>query len=177
MLKPYRMPDGSYIFAGKSEIYRTPPLIDPGSIVQISFKVPALPDQIEPAVNRIEEFIRQFPFKEYRLDDFIIAISEAVNNAVTHDGIDASREVNIHILYIPKVALWVGITDDLGPLEIKDIKMDVVDEHGVPSLDERGRGFFIMCSLCSSVSYFPEDGGRLKEIFLTLIPEPAAGCS
>ena len=171
-LRPYRMPDGSVIFAGKDTVFRPVDRIDPHDVVEKHFCITAQEGDIPGANAWLEECIFQLPFEHGQLVDFSIAVSEAVRNAVQHGLRSAERQVDISIFYVPKVILLVGITDDLGPLKIEDIRLDVADEQGNPSLDTHGRGFYIMCALTSMVAYIPDDNSRLKELFLALVPKP-----
>lgn len=170
-LKPFRMPDGSIIFSGRNVIYRTPGQIDPKSIFQRHFSIQALDEEITRADELLEGIIFELPFERDELIDFSIAVSEAVRNAIAHGLRSSDRKVGINILYIPEEVLLVGITDNLGPLKIEDIRLDVVEADGQPQMDTHGRGFFIMCALTSMVAYFPDDEPGLKEMFLALVPK------
>lgn len=164
-----KMPGNTFIFKGNKIISRTAKKIDPATIIQKSFEVGAVEKNIPLGMNRIERFIKKFPFCGDRLIDFIIAISEALQNAILHGSQSAKRKVGINILYIPEEMLFVGITDDLGPLPIEGIKFDVVDRKCRLNISDCDRGFFLMIKLCSIVAYYPNEESDHKEIILGLL--------
>lgn len=169
MVKPYKLPDGSYIFKGKHTVYR-PVGVDPGLIQQIDFKVESRRENIPVVMDKIEDIIKSFPFKKDRLVDFAIAVSEAVQNAILHHQ-QTDHLVWVNIIYLPRAMLYVCITDDGGPLNVQELNFDSSDPEGQINLSPSGRGFFLMTSLSSVVAYVPDDTSNLKEIILGLEPE------
>jgi len=166
-----KLPGGMYIFKGKEFVYRATGQIDLKGIVQKVFEVEAMEEKIAPTVRLIERNINKFPFKKERLQDFIIAISEVVQNAIIHGPKSSERKIVVNILYIPKLILCVGVTDSLGPLKIRKLKFDVINSHGQLNLSSCNRGFCLMSALCSLVAYIPHGRSKFKEILLGLEPE------
>ena len=174
MVKLYRMPDGSIIFTGKDNIYRPSPKIEVSEIVHEHFEVSAEATSIPEVDSRVEAIVKEivigFPFKKKRLTDLATAVSEAVTNAIQHGPQGPDHKVGVNVMYIPRVMLYVCITDDLGKLQIEDINLDVADTY---QTDEGGRGFLIMIHLASVVAYLPDNTSDFKEIILGLEPEDA----
>jgi len=174
MVKPCIMSDGSIIFIGKDTIYHPSPRIDVREIIHECFEVSAEDKNISKVDNQVEAIIKEivngFPFKKERLADLATAVSEAVTNAIRHGPQGPDRKVGVNVMYIPRVMLYVCITDDLGKLRIEDINLEVSDTYAT---DESGRGFLIMTHLASVVAYLPDDTSDLKEIILGLEPKDA----
>jgi anti-sigma regulatory factor (Ser/Thr protein kinase) len=172
MIRPYKMLDGSVIFQGEDVIVRPPSKIEVSKIIHEHFEVSAEETSIPEVDSRVEAIVKEivngFPFKKTRLADLAIAVSEAVANAIRHGPQSHDRKVGVNVMYIPKVMLYVCITDDLGKLQIEDINLGISNTY---QTDENGRGFFIMTQLTSLVAYLPDDTSKLKEIILGLEPE------
>lgn len=169
-MRPYSLPDGSVIFEGKGVIFRPSSRIEVSEIVQEHFEVSAEDGSILKVSSRIEQIIKGFPFKKTRLTDLAIAVSEAVTNAIRHGPQSPDRKVGVNVLFIPKVMLYVGITDDVGHLKIEDINLGISDSY---ETDENGRGFFIMTHYSSVVAYIPDNTSKFKEILIGLEPKDA----
>lgn len=180
MLKPYKeLPGEVYLFIGKHDVFLKPTKkscqVDPSSIVCEYFDMEAVGDSIPRIDQRIEGFIQEKGIVEKeegltksRLTNFMIAISEAVQNAILHGSESTERLVHITILWIPGVSLYVGVSDTLGRLDLDCINFSA-EEAGLESC---GRGIFLMTMLSSAVLYIPSKD-KEKEILLGLNLEKA----
>ena len=173
-MKPYKeLPGEVYIFGGQHKICLKPLKQDKkiklGGILQGNFEIGAQDKNLSKAVENIDRFIEEerLPLSKNQLVNFFIAISEAIGNAIAHGEKRPERKIGINILYIPDDSLYVGVTDDLGPLDLDKLKFDVVDESGKVNLSDHGRGVFTMIMLSSVVVYLPSES-RYKEILLQL---------
>lgn len=180
MLEPYKeLPGKVYLFTGKHNVFLKPATesseIDPNNIVCEYFDVEAVGDNIPRVDERIESFIREKgivkredSLTQDRLTNFMIAISEAVQNAILHGPKGTERLVHITILWIPGINLYAGVSDTLGQLDLGAINFSA-DEAG---LDSCGRGVFLMTMLSSAVLYISSNDDE-KEILIGLNLEKA----
>jgi len=173
-VKPYKKLKGDvYLFKGKHNIdlesAKTDTLIDYKKIVWHWFEMEARGENIEITVDRIEKFIRtqKVNLDNSRIIDLSIAVSETIHNAISYGQEDGQRKIGINILIIPCDSIYVGVTDDLGPIDLDKVNFDVVDEGGNLNLGEHGRGIFTMIMLSSAVLYLPSCNGE-KEIILKI---------
>lgn len=171
MPRYFKMPGEVFVFKGKNACYHTKSAIDTNIISQVFFEIKAKGENISKAEKRIEKIVRKFPFNKDRLTYFIIAVTEALQNAVLHGQSNPKRKVGINILYVPHLMLFVGITDDLGPLPIKELKFDVIDKECRLNLSDCHRGYFLMAKLSSMLVYYPDKDFECKEIILGLLPD------
>ncbi|XOU95044.1 MAG: ATP-binding protein [Candidatus Kerfeldbacteria bacterium] len=173
MIRPYTMNDGSILFFGAEKEHENPlwlpTNIVPEDIIMEHFEVEAIETQIEVVDTKLEEIVKGFPFKSSRLADLAIAVSEAVSNAIRHGSNCGKHKVGINVMHIPKVMLFVGITDDAGKIDIKNINLEVSETF---TTDDCGRGFLVMTHLSSVLAYLPDDtsGSKFKEILIGLEP-------
>lgn len=130
-------------------------------VKNISIEIPSLPENI----RIIESFIDNAKEK-YQLDDDIygnimIAVTEAVNNAIRHGNKDNSSK---------NVAISISLEDGLIKFKIED-EGDGFDFHQLPDPTSPenisktgGRGIFLMKNLSDEVD-FKEKGKVVELIF------------
>lgn len=166
-LIPLLLPGGCVIFSGQDVVFRPEMDISFKDFVHEHFEISALEGNLPAVDEHIMEITIEFPFTKSRLTDLAIALSEAVNNAITKGPQNENRKIWIDIIYIPKIMLYVFVRDDLGYLDLNDINLAVSDTF---TTDESGRGFFIIANLVSVFAYIP-GCDNLKEIIIGLEPE------
>ena len=122
--------------------------------IELSSKLESL-SQIE---NFIDDVCEQYKFGEGHYGNILIALTEAVNNAITHGNkLDPNKRVNLNM---------ETTTNDVE-FTIKDegegFDVDSVPDPTLPENIEKlsGRGIFLMRTLADSVD-FEENGTTIK---------------
>ena len=108
--------------------------------------------------NYVDQLCEQFAVSEDDYGNILIAITEAVNNAITHGNqLDISKKVCLSIVGNPDELEFIVEDEGSGfdPAAVPD-----------PTLPENleklsGRGLFLMKNLADDVS-FEEDGRKIK---------------
>jgi anti-sigma regulatory factor (Ser/Thr protein kinase) len=139
------------------------PEVDYQSIQQIRFCVCSNPRNIARTVACITRFAQRLPFNRENLTFFIIAVSEAVQNAILYAPNPGVDVVEVNLMYIPHVYLLVGITDANGSVPLRCLCAEPGD---IPADAEHGRGLYTMRMFSSLFVYYPN--GEHKEIILGL---------
>jgi serine/threonine-protein kinase RsbW len=134
-------------------------------VKNISIEIPSLPENI----RIIESFIDNAKEK-YHLDDDIygnimIAVTEAVNNAIKHGNKDNSKK---------NVSLSLSLEDGLIKFKVQD-EGDGFDFHGLPDPTSPeniskpgGRGIFLMKHLSDEVDF--KEKGKVVELSFYMNP-------
>jgi anti-sigma regulatory factor (Ser/Thr protein kinase) len=136
------------------------------AIAQWHWIVPTDPRAIESTVQNVESVIGQLSFSRARFSNFIIAVSELIQNAFLHAPAGTETSVEVSILYLPEVGVYVGVSDALGPIPAAVFKHDL--QH-MDTMAEHGRGIPIMRTFSSLLVYTKD--GDWKEIILGLSAE------
>jgi len=108
----------------------------------------------------IDELNSEFNFREDVYGNILIAVTEAVNNAITHGNKqDPSKRVYIRSALLTPYLLSIKITDEGQGFDYnKDV--DPTTEDNI--MLESGRGLFVMRHLADALEY--SDGGRSLEM-------------
>ena len=119
-----------------------------------------LPSQIE-SISEIENFIEvvceQLRVSEDNYGNILIAITEAVNNAITHGNkLDASKKVNLE-MEVNNKELYFIVSDEGEGFDI-----DAVPDPTLPENISKinGRGVFLMKNLSDEV-LFKNNGSKI----------------
>lgn len=118
-----------------------------------------LPSQIE-SISQIESFIDdvcdQFSIGEDHYGNILIALTEAINNAITHGNkFDAAKKVNVEMESSPN-ELCFTISDEGEGFDFDNIPDPTLPEN-ITKIN--GRGVFLMKSLADEV-IFDEKGTK-----------------
>ncbi|MCE5313781.1 ATP-binding protein [bacterium] len=113
-----------------------------------SFSVPACPETAAMARCRVEEVVRSMPFTRSEAQDILIAVGEAIANAIRH-GCLCNPEHRIAIKCVAgSRRLSIDVTDPgAGFLP------DVVPDHRPDSMVEGGMGIYMMRQLVDEVLF------------------------
>lgn len=158
-----RLPGVEYKY-GKMPNPRGP--IRLSAIAQWHWIVPTDLQEINNTVQQVETVLEQLPFSHSRFSDFVIAVSELIQNAFLHAPMGTETSVEVSVLYLPSVGVFVGVSDALGPIPA------VVFKHNLERMDtlaEHGRGMPVMRAFSSLLVYTQD--GDWKEIILGLSAE------
>ncbi len=122
--------------------------------IELSSKVESL--------SKIESFIddvcEQYKFGEEHYGNILIALTEAVNNAITHGNkLDPSKKVNLNMERTPKEVVFI-ISDEGVGFDYESIPDPTLPEN-IEKI--RGRGIFLMKALSDHVG-FEEDGRKIR---------------
>lgn len=128
-------------------------------------RIPSHVDQLVQVEPLLEQMAKRAGLSEERIPLFIVAITEAIANAILHGNRqDASKQVWLRFSYDPAQRLLVVEVEDEGvgfdPTTLPD---PTVEEN---LLRESGRGIFLMRNLADAVEY--KKGGRCVELRFVL---------
>ncbi len=128
-------------------------------------RIPSHVDQLVQVEPLLEQIAKRAGLSEERTPLFIVAITEAIANAILHGNRqDASKQVWLRFSYDPAQRLLVVEVEDEGvgfdPTTLPD---PTVEEN---LLRESGRGIFLMRNLADAVEY--KKGGRCVELRFVL---------
>lgn len=95
-----------------------------------------------------------------------VVLTEAMSNAIKHaNAADPDKDVTIHIS-ISETELSILVYDSGQGFDLNSIPVPIFDAD---SLNETGRGIFIIRSLMDSVVYRKADGGNVLEMKKALL--------
>ena len=131
--------------------------------VNRTLQFPSVLENIHIAEQLIDDVCAEFHVKEDYYGELLIAMTEAVNNAIVHGNkMDPSKSVTLHFT-VSENNLRFTIEDE-GP----GFDYDNLPDPTAPMQIEQpnGRGVFLMRQLSDYVYYY--DNGRKVEIQFTL---------
>lgn len=125
----------------------------------ISIQIPSITDNIRMIESFIDNAKERFQLDEDLYGNIMIAVTEAVNNAIKH-GNSGNSTKNVH--------LTLSLNDNLLKFVIKDegsgFDYDNLPDPTAPENIEKpgGRGIFLMKHLSDEVHF--TEGGRIVEL-------------
>lgn len=122
----------------------------------LKLKIPSLPDNIRIVESFIDNARDEFHFDDNIYGNIMVAVTEAVNNAILHgNGSDPEKSVNLS-LDIDENKLQFTIQDQGTGFEFEDLPDPTAPEN---LLNPGGRGIFLIKHLADTVDF--EDDGRI----------------
>jgi serine/threonine-protein kinase RsbW len=114
------------------------------------------------SLTKIESFIddvcEQYKFGEDHYGNILIALTEAVNNAITHGNkLDSAKKVSLSMQTSEKEVCFI-VKDEGGGFDYNCVPDPTLPEN-IEKI--RGRGIFLMKALADKVD-FEEDGKVIK---------------
>lgn len=138
-----------------------------------TLQFPSVLENIHQAEKLIDEVVAEYNVKEDYYGELLIAMTEAVNNAIVHGNkLDASKNVTITFDVPDDKNLRFTIEDE-GP----GFDYDNLPDPTAPENIEKphGRGVFLMRQLADDCAF--EDNGRVVILsFEVLENQPAWNC-
>ncbi len=137
-------------------------MIQGGLIEQLEF--PSTMDSLSKIEVFIEGFCEQCKVSDDYYGNILIALSEGVNNAITHGNqLDPSKKVNIYMETTNKVVEFT-IKDEGAGFDFNSVPDPTLPQN----LEKiRGRGLFLMKNLADEVSF--EDNGTIVRLTFTVV--------
>ncbi|MFM9983614.1 MAG: ATP-binding protein [Flavobacteriales bacterium] len=135
-----------------------------------TLKFPSILENIHVAERLIDDVTAEYNVKEDYYGELLIAMTEAVNNAIVHGNkLDPSKQVEVTFDIVDEKIMRFTITDE-GP----GFDYDHLPDPTAPENIEKphGRGVFLMRQLSDGCTF--EDGGRIAILdFAVLETQPA----
>jgi serine/threonine-protein kinase RsbW len=135
-----------------------------------TLKFPSILENIHVAERLIDDVTAEYNVKEDYYGELLIAMTEAVNNAIVHGNkLDPSKQVEVTFDIVNEKTMRFTITDE-GP----GFDYDHLPDPTAPENIEKphGRGVFLMRQLSDGCTF--EDGGRIAIMdFAVLETQPA----
>ena len=120
--------------------------------------IPSNLDKIEEAATFVEKAAKKMKFSETDVDNIVIAITEAISNAIIHaNKNDKRKKVTIEVI-LNSDSLITKVIDEGPGFNPKQIEDPLLPGN---LLKESGRGIFILNSLLDSVDYTFSDRGTI----------------
>ena len=132
-----------------------------GKSNELSLKVPSILENIRMVESFIDNARELFPINDENYGNVVIAITEAVNNAIVHGNKqDKGKMVSISMKYEIQ-ALTIKIVDEGTGFPYEDLPDPTAPEN---LEKETGRGIFLMKHLSDEVHFNPE-GTQVELVF------------
>lgn len=135
-----------------------------------TLQFPSILENIHLAEKLIDDIVAEYNVKEDYYGELLIAMTEAVNNAIVHGNkLDSSKQVTI-TFDVPDEKNLRFVVEDEGP----GFDYDNLPDPTAPENIEKphGRGVFLMRQLADECSF--EDNGRVVILdFAVLEQQPA----
>jgi serine/threonine-protein kinase RsbW len=135
-----------------------------------TLKFPSILENIHIAERLIDDVTAEYHVKEDYYGELLIAMTEAVNNAIVHGNkLDASKQVIITFDIIDEKIMRFIVEDEGPGFDYENLP----DPTAPQNLEKpHGRGVFLMRQLSDSCTF--EDGGRVAIMdFAVLEAQPA----
>lgn len=129
---------------------------------ELTLTIPSVFEKMKKVERYIEKVGRKMNFTEDERDNVVIAVTEAVSNAIIHGNKrDRKRKVKIHCQLSPQ-KLTIYVKDEGKGFQPNNIANPLDPEN---ILKENGRGIFILKSLMDEVEFhFLQDGTEVKMV-------------
>ncbi len=100
-----------------------------------------------------------------------IALSEILNNAMQEaEKNSLLHDLEVSVLYLSDFkVLLIGVTDDLGRIDVEKLRLSFLDAEGQVSVADHGRGLAIVSKLMKALGICPSDDGTKQVFFLVPI--------
>ena len=135
-----------------------------------SITFPSVIENIHLVERLIDEIVAQYHVKEDYYGELLIAMTEAVNNAIVHGNrLDVSKQVTVHFNVVDDTVIRFTIEDE-GP----GFDYNSLPDPTAPENIEKphGRGVFLMRQLADKCDFV--DNGRVVVLdFAVLDAQPA----
>jgi serine/threonine-protein kinase RsbW len=134
-----------------------------------TIQFPSVMENIHLAERLIDDVCEEFHVKEDYYGELLIALTEAVNNAIVHGNkLDPTKQVTLKFDVVDSTNLRFTIEDE-GP----GFDYDSLPDPTAPENIEKphGRGVFLMRQLADGCLF--EDGGRVVILDFTVLEKAA----
>lgn len=138
--------------------------LDPERAASLYFDIRCDFSKMQKIDEYIDQILQAMPVVD--LGDAEISAAEIVHNAIKAAADDVQeRMIQVSLLSIPEFSvLLISITDDLGRLNLDNIKLGFSDQTEAELMLDHGRGLKIVAHLMAGLGYNPANDGY-KEIF------------
>lgn len=138
--------------------------------VKRTLQFPSVLENIHIAERLIDEVCAEFHVKEDYYGELLIAMTEAVNNAIVHGNkLDPSKQVSVTFDIVNETNMRFIIEDEGPGFDFNNLPDPTAPEN---IEKPHGRGVFLMRQLADDCSF--EDGGRIVILdFAVLEKAPA----
>lgn len=125
----------------------------------ISIQIPSIPENIRIIESFIDNAKDRFDLSEDLYGNIMIAVTEAVNNAIKHGNANNNKKNVFLSLHLDNNTLRFTIKDEGNGFDYRNLPDPTLPENlEKPS----GRGIFLMKHLADEVVF--KEGGRLVEL-------------
>ncbi len=134
----------------------------PDSVPQVLMhSAPSLYEHLDAFADVVKSAVEIAGISEDERGDLMVAVMEAVNNAIAHgNGADASKQVHLKIDIQPdSVTIWVR---DEGPGFDPDATSDPRRPENL--MNTSGRGLLMMRAFMDEVAFMPSQTGTLVKM-------------
>ena len=130
--------------------------------LQRQIKLKSQPDQIREVENVVDELKNELAFKEDAYANIMIAVTEAVNNGITH-GNKSDPQKWVHVGFEAKIPYRLVVTvADEGEGFNPDSLSDPTAPENIENIG--GRGVFLMKHLADELNFL-NDGRMVQMVF------------
>jgi serine/threonine-protein kinase RsbW len=135
-----------------------------------TLQFPSILENIHVAERLVDEVCAEYQVKEDYYGELLIALTEAVNNAIVHGNkLDVSKQVTITFDIVNNTSMRFTISDEGAGFDYNHLPDPTAPEN---IEKPHGRGVFLMRQLADACSF--EDGGRIAVLdFAVLESTPA----
>jgi serine/threonine-protein kinase RsbW len=117
-------------------------------------------EEIAKVENFIDRLNEEFAFKADVYGNILVAVTEAVNNAIQHGNQqDATKKVRIKSRLVNDFLLAITVEDEGPGFDYENLKDPTDPEH---LMEESGRGIFVMNHLADKIIF--HDPGNTVEM-------------
>ena len=121
------------------------------SATQRSITFPSVIENIHLVERLIDEIVAQYHVKEDHYGELLIAMTEAVNNAIVHGNrLDVSKQVSVHFDVVDDTVIRFTIEDEGPGFDYNTLPDPTAPEN---LLKDSGRGVFLMKNLADEVEF------------------------
>lgn len=135
-----------------------------------TLQFPSVLENIHVAERLVDEVCAEYQVKEDYYGELLIALTEAVNNAIVHGNkLDVSKQVTVTFDIVNGTSMRFTIEDEGAGFDYNHLPDPTAPEN---IEKPHGRGVFLMRQLADACSF--EDGGRIAILdFAVLESAPA----
>jgi serine/threonine-protein kinase RsbW len=138
--------------------------------VRRTLQFPSVLENIHIAERLIDEVCAEFHVKEDYYGELLIAMTEAVNNAIVHGNkLDASKQVTVTFDIVNDNNMRFIIEDEGPGFDYNNLPDPTAPEN---IEKPHGRGVFLMRQLADGCSF--DDGGRVVTLDFTVLEKTTA---